>query len=228
MDLLCFGLAKGVFSVGSGRHKVTLKKIVQHPDASPRKNNDKLNALASQLLNLTLIVKSSRTVAGFDSELTASKVCSYCQESCRFSTTCRKSDLRKTRCASCGKLRHSESHCFTKQKKESQASSAEPSSTVSATLLDPDNISALTEDKAASINRISNGESFSQYARQAIESRSTFIHPQRVLLAPIISQKVSKKKKSKQRNSKQGLGRYDAADDVLEKLASASSNLTSA
>lgn len=174
-SVLSFVSAKDAFSAGSSSSSLTTVKIMQLSDVGRHKIEDKADAFGSQHSDHTLIVKNSHTVPVLNSERTSDKVCSYCQRSGHFSRTSSKNEHRKTRCAFCGKLRHSGSPCLKKQKKESQASSAEPSPTVGVILLEYDDGSASTEDLMASIKRIADSEALMKHAEHGNESHSTSI-----------------------------------------------------
>lgn len=139
--------------------------------------------------------------------------------------TCLKNEEKKTRCASCGKLGHSESQFIKKQKKEWQAFSVGPSPTVGDALLEFDSGPLSTEDVVPSVKRLIEDEAVKKRVRQAHESRSTSIPPREVRVTTLIPQVISKMMKSKRNIFKKCSDGCAATYGVLAELANASSSL---
>ena len=60
-NIISFVSARETFTMNSSGKSFTPKKVIQRPDAGQRKIEEKVDALASQLSELSLIVKKSQT-----------------------------------------------------------------------------------------------------------------------------------------------------------------------
>lgn len=235
-SIFSFTSAKETFSPYSKNVPFTPQRVIHRPDGSQRKIENKVDALATQLSELSLIVKNSRTSKVSEAKDTAGKTCSYCGEPGHFSTTCRQNEHRNTRCASCGKLGHHESRCFRKIKKEAEntnvvvdfpdeVDSMKPP-TVGVTLVDEKHSASPSSDVVASIKRMADGEPRSKQARpDGVIPISSLLATKKASSSGHVKPK-KKRSKHTRSSTKQGLSEHSAKYDVVSELANASTNLT--
>ena len=99
-------------------------RIMVRPDARVQNVENKVDKLADQLANLTLLIKktktsdkgtagSSRTKADDDVEL-----CSVCNEPDCYAAKCPQNPHRNAICENCGKRGHTKTTCWSKKKKK--------------------------------------------------------------------------------------------------------------
>ena len=227
-----FSSARETFCIGRNTKLFLPKQIIQRPDAGQRKIEDKVDALANQLSELSLIVRKSQTKDSSTPYDLNGKLCSYCREPGHFSTTCPKNEHRNTRCTSCGKNGHPESRCFKKQKKEADSANVvlpdsnnvERLPTVGVTLADEEASNDPKDNVVASIKRTADGEALPK------QSRPSGVIPVSSLLAPKIQTAPTKAKKkkttAKRSSAKEGLTEYVGKYNVISELANANTGLT--
>ena len=226
-----FVSAKEAFSFHSSTASFVPRKIIQRPDVGQRKIEDKVDALASQLSQLSLIIKKSQTSEKVDSD---SKPCSYCCEPGHYATNCPKNEHRNTRCLTCGKLGNPESCCFKKHKKEDNGANvvitdgdtieeSDTHNTVGVNLVENSGSNS-NEDVVASVKRAANGEALPKQARpNGIIPISSLLTPKTI---PPATKSKAKKAKNKGAARREGISDYAGKYDVISELANASTGLT--
>lgn len=228
--------AEEVFFAGSSSSQSNAEKITQRSHVGQHEMNDMVDDMASQILSLTLTVRRSRTAEGSHTKRTFDEVCLYYQKSAHFCTNCSKNEHSRVWCVSCGKLGHCESRCVEKQKKDSQCSnvvfsadetsSARPMPTVSVTLFKLNKSSASSEVVVPSIQRTTGGRTVTKLGSQANASHSNSTWTQRIRVAPIVPDVISKKRKPKWNFCNQDLDGSAAVYEAVTERASPSSILT--
>lgn len=221
-----FVCAKEAFAVNPRGATFIPSKVIQRPDAGQRKIEDKVDSLASQLSELSLIIKKSQTSNTIDTD---TKTCSYCRELGHFATNCPKNEHRTTKCSAGGKLGHPESRCFKKQKKDIGGANAivpedneedrDTQNTVEVTLVE--NIREdSTDHVVASVKRTANGKALPKQIRpnSTIPISSLLAPDTRLSVSKPITRKV-KKVKNKRTSSNEGIAEYVGKYDVISELA---------
>lgn len=102
-------------------------KLMVRPDARIANMESKVDNLADQLADLTLLMKKARKneagssashAAGADIGKGKDRICSFCDTPGHGANRCPNNPNRGVKCPRCGKMGHNESTCWSKKKKE--------------------------------------------------------------------------------------------------------------
>lgn len=98
------------------------KRLLVRPDARVKNMEVKIDTLADQLADLTLLMKKGQ--ASSSTQVNADRLCSYCNKPGHGANRCTENPHRDTKCPNCGKMGHSQATCWSKRR--SQEKKKEP------------------------------------------------------------------------------------------------------
>lgn len=93
------------------------KKVLNRTDTRVAQIESKVDSLANDLANLSLLVQNKTTAAREAAPVTdQDRTCSFCKEKCHSTNRCQKNPYRDHRCKNYSKMGHSAATCWSKKK----------------------------------------------------------------------------------------------------------------
>ena len=207
---------------------VPAKKVMLRPDERVANVENKVDALADQLSQLSLIIKKQATQSLVEGA-SSSKTCSFCKRPGHGANRCDLNPPRDTICSRCRKQGHSESTCWAKNKPDAtrKAGSGDRRNEDAAdqdrnhgppspegpsqghgqvtVVTEPD---PTEEDVVATTKRTISGQALPKQARTGGMPVPSLLNPDPMMLEPVLTplknvgKSVPMKKKTKTRRSK--------------------------
>ena len=234
-----FVSAKDSFDIGDIKNITESKRILSRPDAGTRSIENKVDALANQLAELSLSVRKGASSSAATSTIkptdaSEEKTCSYFKNLGHYATSCPSNPHRNTKCSRCGKRGHAEATCWKTFKEEKVDNvAAVPSnpqkdkSEGTASVIMEYTAEVPHVEVAAAAKRTADGESLPKQPRQNGPMHiPSLLNPEKKKSTTPSSHIKSKQTKNRKSSKKKELSEHVGKYDVTSELANAPTGMT--